>query len=202
MQKSALCTSEPAKAGPSAPNTPSNVVGIFSSNRLSLSADGFLCCVRVRACVRVHACGSLHCAHTADSARTAAPGISVMGTAGSMHHLNHSRLCVFNTAPKKRKKKKKTFTPADGNRMHARPVPPPLATRRRAGKCLPRRRRHREREKEPLDHSVTTEISKKNVTKTVAVLQFSSGLKPRVLIFNIAVPIFKTKSNSFVTGHR
>lgn len=138
---------------------PSNLVGIFSSSRLSLSADGFLCCVLV--CVRACVCGSLHCAYSADLARTAAPGVSVMGTPSSMHHLNHSRLCVFSTAPKKRKKKRKPARQQTATGCTLGRSLLPLATWWKAGKCLPRRRRDRERGEEPLDHDVTTEISKK-----------------------------------------
>lgn len=59
------------------------------------------------------------------------------GHPGSMHHLNHSRLRVFSRT---KRKKRKTFAAADGQKDARSASPSSISNQERAGKCLPRRR--------------------------------------------------------------
>lgn len=135
-----LCSTEAAKRALTA-NTPSNL-GCLSSARFSLSTDGFLCCVecelwrgREGGCVGGGA-GSLHCVRTADSARTTAPSISVMGTPVQCITLI-TLASAFSAA---RKKKKNLLAAADGQQAARSASPSSISNQERAGKCLPRRR--------------------------------------------------------------
>lgn len=145
--------------------------------------------------------GSLHCVRTADSARTTAPSISVMGTPVQCITLI-TLASAFSAAQKKKKKNRKTFAAADGQQDARSASPSSISNQERAGKCLPRRRDTERGGASVGSHYRQTEglVAETSRAQSQASQHFSISSLWLIFIINITARIYKTNGTCLIIG--
>lgn len=124
------------------------------------------------------------------------------GHPGSMHHLNHSRLRVFSRT-KKKKKRDKPLLQLTGNRMHARPVPPPLATKREQESAYLGEETKRGEERQSAAITDRRAAFQKHLVHKVRlrnISPFHPSVWCLIFIINITTRIYKTNGTCLIIG--